>query len=202
MDAALIEECDNYALRPSALKWSFPLMQGDTRVKTVFLLRHAKSSWDEPHLEDFQRPLAPRGRKAAKRMGRYMAQEGLIPERALCSGARRAVETWERVMGALGEQVHTEFQEEIYRASPDVLLRKIRSLPDEEDSVLLVGHNPTFESLALRLAGSGKEEAVLEMSSKYPTGALAILDFGVRRWAELEEGDGNLRDFVRPSQLA
>jgi phosphohistidine phosphatase len=131
-----------------------------------------------------------------------MAEEGLIPERALCSGARRAVETWERVMEAMGERVQTEFQEEIYGASPDVLLRMIRSLPDEEDSVLLVGHNPTFESLALRLAGSGKDEAILAMTSKYPTGALAIMDFPARRWADLEEGEGNLRDFVRPRQLA
>ena len=169
-------------------------------MKTVLLLRHAKSSWDNPLLGDFERPLAPRGRKAAPRMGRFMARNGLVPDRVLCSGARRAVET----LGLASEdwqEVQVETLDEIYHASPSSLLQLIRALPQGEESVLLVGHNPTFEELASRLAGSGKEEALEALSQKYPTGALAILDFHVGTWAELEPGKGFLRDFIRPKTL-
>jgi len=170
-------------------------------MKTVLLLRHAKSSWDQPHLEDFERPLAARGRKAAPRIGRYLAREDLIPDRVLCSAAVRAVETWELVSEALATPVPTEFLDEIYHAAPGDLLDLIRALPQAEESVLLVGHNPTFEILASRLAGSGEEEALRALAAKYPTAALAVLDFRVRKWAELGAGLGHLRGFIRPKEL-
>lgn len=170
-------------------------------MKTVFLLRHAKSSWDQPGLEDFHRPLAPRGRKAASRMGRYMAEEGILPHRVLCSGAVRAVQTWELWSRSLEKEVPVEFRDDIYHASSDSLLRLIRALPEDLGSVLLLGHNPTFEHLALRLAGSGRAEDLERMRGKYPTGALAILDLPTERWRGLEEGTGVLRGFVRPKDL-
>ncbi|MGW8268021.1 MAG: SixA phosphatase family protein [Longimicrobiales bacterium] len=179
----------------------FFLLPGAPNIKTVLLLRHAKSSWDQPLLEDFRRPLAPRGRRAAPRVGRYLAREELIPDRVLCSGAARAVETWELVSEALGVAVSTEFREELYHASPRSLMEILRTLPDEVQSILLIGHNPTFETLALRLAGSGNEETLEAMRNKFPTAALAILDFGIERWAELEEGGGVLRVFIRPKEL-
>jgi phosphohistidine phosphatase len=171
-------------------------------LKTVLLLRHAKSSWDEPLLEDFRRPLAPRGRKAATRMGRFMGREGLIPQRVLCSGAVRATETWELLSEGLDRNVPTEIRDDIYHASPMSLLELVRSLPDHEDSVLLVGHNPTFEDLARQLIGSGDPGALRDLASKYPTGALAVLDFRIGRWVELDPGEGDLRAFVRPKALA
>jgi phosphohistidine phosphatase len=170
-------------------------------VKTVFLLRHAKSSWDEPFLDDYERPLALRGRKAAPRMGEYMAQEGLVPDRVLCSGARRARETWELVSEALGSLPPTQFLSDIYHGSAGTLLDLIHHLPDNEESVLLVGHNPTFQDFALLLAGSGEEEPLRQMTSKYPTGALAILDFQGERWTGVLGGAGYLRAFVRPKAL-
>jgi len=105
------------------------------------------------------------------------------------------------VSGELRESVPTEFRDEIYHASPRDLIRLIHALPDAEGSVLLVGHNPTFESLALRLAGSGKEEAFRAMSLKFPTGAMAILDFQVQEWKDVAEGTGELREFIRPRAL-
>lgn len=170
-------------------------------MKTVFLLRHAKSSWDEPLLEDFRRPLAPRGRKAAVRMGRFMGKEGLIPDRVLCSGAVRATETWELVSEGLGASMPIEIRDDIYHASSGALLELIRSLPNEEDSVLLIGHNPTFENLARHLAGSGDQKALRDLASKYPTAALAVLDFRIRDWRDLAPGEGDLRHFVRPRAL-
>jgi len=170
-------------------------------VKTIYLLRHAKSSWDDAALPDFQRPLAPRGRKAAPRLGTYMAQHGLVPDRVLCSAARRAVETWQAVSEALGDQVEVQVREDLYHATPGSLLDAVRHLPPEVQSVLLIGHNPTFEDLALALAGSGEEEALEELDRKYPTGAMAILDFPVQDWNEVREGTGWLRAFVRPKDL-
>jgi phosphohistidine phosphatase len=174
---------------------------GGLRVKTIYLLRHAKSSWDDASLPDFHRPLAPRGRKAAPRVGDYMARHGLLPDRVLCSAARRAVETWQALSPVLGENTAVEFREDIYHASPGNLLDAVRSLPPEVESVLLIGHNPTFEDLALALAGSGEEKALQELDRKYPTGAMAILDFPVQDWGEVREGTGWLRAFVRPRDL-
>ncbi len=170
-------------------------------MKTVYLLRHAKSSWDEPYDSDHDRPLAPRGRKAAPRMGRFMKKENLLPHRVLCSSARRARETWLLLAEAMEMEIPVEILPIIYGASPNTLLDLVHRLPAQEESVLLVGHNPTFESLALLLTGSGRKEAVEDMERKYPTGALAILDFEVERWEEIREEEGHLRDFIRPKAL-
>ena len=170
-------------------------------VKTVYLLRHAKSSWDQPSLTDDQRPLAPRGIKAAPRVGAHMLREGFVPDRVLCSAARRAQETWELVSEALGSGSPVEVLSELYLASPSTLLTLIQGLADDEGSVLLVGHNPTFEDLALALAGTGEEGALDALESKYPTGALAVLEFRVRSWREVRPGIGFLRAFVRPKEL-
>lgn len=170
-------------------------------MKTVLLLRHAKSSWDEPFLDDYERPLAPRGKKAAPRMGDYMAREGLVPDRVLCSGARRARETWGLVSEALDPPPPTRFLEEIYPGTAGTLLDLIHHLPEAEESVLLVGHNPIFQDFALFLAGSGERESLRQMASKYPTGALAILDFRGEHWTGVLGGAGYLRAFIRPKDL-
>jgi len=170
-------------------------------MKTVFLLRHAKSSWDQPTLPDPARPLSSRGRKAAPRVGAYMARNDLIPDRVLCSTARRAVETWDLVSEYLEDPIQVEIREDLYHASPGSLLAILQGLPDTEDSVLFVGHNPTFEDLALALAGAGRGESLAELGRKYPTGALAVFDFPVGAWSEVREGEGYLREFIRPRTL-
>jgi phosphohistidine phosphatase len=129
-----------------------------------------------------------------------MAQNGLIPHRALCSGAKRAVQTWTLVSEAL-PAVPTEIREDFYHASPWTLLNAIQALPQELESVILVGHNPTMEDLAMALAGQGDQDALREMAIKYPTGALAILDFSAPTWDEVREGTGHLRAFIRPRTL-
>ena len=170
-------------------------------MKTVYLLRHAKSSWSDPSLSDFDRPLSSRGRKAAPRMGNFMAREGLIPERVLCSAARRALETWEMVSVAVGRTMPVEILRELYLASPGALLARIQALPQEESSVLFIGHNPTHEELAMALAGEGEADALASLERKYPTGALAVLDFSVQGWDQVEERRGYLRAFIRPKAL-
>jgi len=97
--------------------------------------------------------------------------------------------------------IQVEVREDIYHASPGSLLSILQDLPDSEEAVLLVGHNPTFEDLAFALAGNGREESLEELGRKYPTGGLAILDFPVASWSEVREGEGFLRDFILPRAL-
>jgi phosphohistidine phosphatase len=134
-------------------------------------------------------------------MGAFMANAGLLPDRVLCSTARRAVETWDLVAEHLGGSSEVELRDDLYHASAWSLLPILQGLPNSEDVVLLVGHNPTFEDLALTLAGAGAPECLTELNRKYPTGALAVIDFSVGRWQELRAGEGFLRDFVRPRTL-
>jgi phosphohistidine phosphatase len=166
-------------------------------MKTLFLLRHAKSSWAEPALPDFQRPLAERGSAAANLMGRYMKEEGLVPDAVLCSGARRAVETWQTIAPEFGE-ARVQIDDTLYMASPDAMLSWLKRLPDDVNAVLMVGHNPGFEELAHRLASDGKKKALKRIRKKYPTGALAVIRFEADTWDAVNDGTGFLDRFVRP----
>jgi phosphohistidine phosphatase len=169
-------------------------------MKTVYLLRHAKSSWDDNALPDFARPLADRGRTAAPRMGRYMRKQGLLPDAVLCSGARRAVETWNIIAPELGTP-RVQIDDDLYMASPDAILAWLRRLQPEIGSVLLIGHNPGFEELAVRLAIDGRKKALERMRTKYPTGTLAVIRFDVDAWPAVTDGAGYLDRFVRPKDL-
>jgi phosphohistidine phosphatase len=170
-------------------------------LKTLLLLRHAKSSWDQPLLSDYERPLAKRGRKAAPRMGKFIAKADLAPDLVLCSSARRAQETWNLVSGALGAPCQVVILEDLYDASVQSLISLLREVPDTVDRILMVGHNPTFEDLAMTLVGSGEEEARRDMERKFPTAALAIIDFPDKGWSEIERRSGCLREFVKPKDL-
>jgi phosphohistidine phosphatase len=168
-------------------------------MKTLFLLRHAKSSWDDPGLADHDRPLAPRGKRAANAIAEHLRDEGVAPELVLCSSSQRTRETLERIAPALGDEVRVEIERELYAASPDRLLERLRAVDDDAESVMLIGHNPGIEQLALSLAGDG--EKLTDVRRKYPTAALATLEFD-GRWSELEPGTARLTDFVKPKQLA
>jgi phosphohistidine phosphatase len=168
-------------------------------MKRLLLLRHAKSSWEDSGLADHERPLARRGRRAAKLMAEHLSRERPPPQLVLCSSARRTRETLERVVPGLGHQVAVRIEPALYAASAESLLERVRAVEDDVESVLLIGHNPGLEELALSLAASGKKLAA--MRRKYPTGALATLEFG-GRWGALQPATAELRDFVSPKQLA
>jgi phosphohistidine phosphatase len=168
-------------------------------MKRLFLLRHAKSSWDDPGLADHDRPLAPRGERAAKVIARYLREERIAPDLVLCSSSRRTRETLDRIAPALGDEVRVEIERELYAASADRLLERLRAVDDDVESVMLIGHNPGIEQLALSLAGDG--EKLADVRRKYPTAALATLEFD-GRWSALEPGTARLADFVKPKQLA
>jgi phosphohistidine phosphatase len=167
-------------------------------MKRLYLLRHAKSSWKDTSLPDHDRPLAARGRRAAKTIARHLHERGVEPELVLCSSARRARETLERIEPALGTPaVHVE--DDLYAASAPALLERLRSVPDHVESVMLIGHNPGLQDLALDVARPSPTAD--ELSAKYPTAALATLELSVSTWQELDCGAGELTALVRPRDL-
>ena len=169
--------------------------------KQLVLLRHAKSSWDDPFIDDFDRPLAKRGRKAAKRVAARFQRRRIRPDLVLCSPAVRARETLDLVAGALGARAQVAYDKALYLAEPDDLLARIRAADDAAACVMLVGHNPGMHELALSLLRSGARKDRTRMTEKFPTAAVARFKVPVAHWAELEPGGASLLDFVRPGDL-
>lgn len=168
-------------------------------MRRLLLLRHAKS--DRPAgVPDIDRPLDARGREAAPRMGAYLASEGLHPDLALVSPAKRTRETWEAVAASLGA-VPAQIVETIYEAPPASLLEAVRAAPDSAETLILVGHNPGMEALADRLVGAGPRAARSRLAQGFPTAALAVIEFDADSWGAID-GDGRLERFVRPKDLS
>ncbi|MBN9456263.1 MAG: SixA phosphatase family protein [Bosea sp. (in: a-proteobacteria)] len=169
-------------------------------MRRLMLLRHAKSNWPAG-VADRDRPLAARGREAAPAMGRYLAEELLLPDLVLISPAKRTVETWELVASMLPEKPATQYEPRIYEAKPGALLYVVQETEPSVKTLLMVGHNPGFEELAQRLTGHGDRYAAARMSQKYPTAGLAVLDFAVDDWRDIGERGGRLERFVTPASL-
>lgn len=167
-------------------------------MKRLYLLRHAKSSWKQATLTDRERPLAKRGRRAARAMARHLDEAGVEAQLVLCSPARRTLETLERVRRSL-RAADVQVEPELYRADAAALLRRLRRMPDVVGSAMVIGHNPALQDLALDLARPGP--ARREVAAKYPTGALIELELHVDSWAALGRGDGALLSLVRPRDL-
>ncbi len=172
-------------------------------MKTLLLLRHAKSSWDDPGLEDFDRPLAPRGEQAAPVMAGYLERKGLRPDLVLCSPAARARQTWALVAERLGNGIPVKELQGLYLGAPSRLLEAIRRVPDKAGCVMLIGHNPGMEHLAMALAGPGsKPKALAKLQAKFPTAALAEIAFDAASWRDIGHGGGCLKRLVWPKDLA
>jgi phosphohistidine phosphatase len=167
-------------------------------VRTLYLLRHAKSSWDDQTLTDHERPLAPRGIRDAKRMAAHLGSLADEPELVLCSSAVRARETLDLVKPAFGDAT-VMFEDGLYGASAESLLERIRGVPESVRSVLAIGHNPGLADLALGLASGG--DLLDELRVKFPTCAFATLDLGSGNWADARDGDATLTGFVTPKTL-
>jgi len=164
-------------------------------VKHLYLLRHAKSSWDDPSLADYERPLAPRGRKAGRKLAEHLRRAEIEPNLVLCSSSTRTCETLALVRPALGDAV-VEIEDALYAADSDHLLTRLRELPESTTSVLLIAHNPGLQDLALMLAPGSRQ-----LAEKFPTGALATFAFD-GPWARLGESGAELVALVVPRDLA
>jgi phosphohistidine phosphatase len=168
---------------------------------TLIVLRHAKSSWANPGLEDFDRPLARRGEEAAPLMGAFLAERGLVPDLILCSTSRRTRQTLTLALRAMKAQPETEFSEALYHATVPTLLAAIKDAPDDVRQLMLVGHNPGLQSLALDLIGGGDPAGRRAIAHKFPSGAAAVMTFDAPNWAGIAPGGGHLTVFMTPKQL-
>ena len=171
-------------------------------MKRLAVLRHAKSSWADPGMEDFDRPLNDRGRKAARLVGGELERRALRFDLVLASTAARVRETLAGLQEtyALGGAIR--FEPRIYEAGGRTLDELVGGLPDACDSVLLVGHNPGLHELLLDLTdrdGRGHRDRVRE---GYPTGALAIVELPVKAWSEVKSGSGEMVELILPRDLA
>lgn len=170
------------------------------KTKDLLLLRHAKSSWDDPLLDDFDRPLAKRGRNAARRMGDWLAAQAVRPDLILCSPAKRTRETLDLIAPALGPDMTAEFDRDLYLATADDLLRRLQQVDSNVGTVLVIGHNPGLQDLALALAAPRSRERA-RFAEKFPTAALARFRPKIARWSALEPRRGALIAYVRPADL-
>ena len=166
-------------------------------VHRLLLLRHAKSSWEQPDLADHDRPLAPRGRRAAAAVGEHLRGLAEPPQLVACSSAARTVETLQRIRSALPADTSVTVEEALYAAEADELLAYVRRLPSTVTCVLLIAHNPGIGDLAVMLAGHGDSAARAAMAAKFPTAALARLAFD-EQWSTVEPGAANLEEYWTP----
>jgi phosphohistidine phosphatase len=166
-------------------------------MRTLYLLRHAKSSWTDPTLPDRERALAKRGRRDAKLIAKHLRRLGGEPDLVLCSSATRTRQTLELMLPGIGSAT-VLVEDELYAASSDELLARLRLVPNAVGSVMLIGHNPGIHELALALAGSGDELEGLR--AKFPTAALATL-MHRKTWSRLGPADATLAAYVVPKEL-
>jgi phosphohistidine phosphatase len=179
------------------------------QARTLILLRHAKSAW--PDVPDHDRPLASRGRRDAPTAGRWLRSAAAVPDLVLCSSALRARQTWQLAEAALEQRQPVVFEDGIYGASAAELLDIVRHAPSAGRTIVVVGHNPGIQELAVALAGAAAEagrsgsslppSALDRMTAKFPTAAIAVLEFS-GPWSRLHPGQARLASFVTPRELA
>ena len=174
------------------------MTQGPGRKLVLF--RHAKSAWPDG-VADHERPLAPRGQRDAPVMGRWLREMGCVPDQVWCSTARRAVQTWQLAQTGLGTTPPVTFERGVYEGTAAGLLALIRDAPAAVGTLLVIGHNPAMEELGLMLAAASPGGALERMRVKFPTAAIAVLEFG-ETWHALSQGGAQLTAFVTPRDPA
>jgi len=170
-------------------------------MKTLTILRHAKSGWDDPVLRDFDRPLNAKGQRAARLMGHHLASLGMRFDLVVASSAVRVRETIDDFARGYGDLAEPEWDKTLYLASADTLLDHLHALPDSANRVLIVGHNPGLEELVLMLTADDGSHARDAVEVKFPTASVAEIDFAVDHWADAKAGGGVLVRFIRPRDL-
>ena len=161
-------------------------------MRILYLLRHAKSSWNDATLRDFDRPLKKRGREAAKRIGERLAEESLSKLLVICSPAVRTRETAAIVLKSANLQVAPRFDDRIYEASLRELVQIVSEIPDDAEVAIMIGHNPGFEELLAFLTGEHR---------RMPTCALGKIKFEDVSWKDVRAGEGSLEWFIAPKEL-
>ncbi len=167
----------------------------------LLLLRHAKSSWDNPKASDFERPLNSRGRKAAPFMGQHMADHALVPEKVLCSAARRTRDTLAGLLPSFENDLDVKLTRLLYDCPDQTYLNLIRRFGQAAKTLLVIGHCPTIQQTAADLIGNGNPALKDEIIEHFPTAALAVIDFDHKTWSDIETDSGRVVAFFRPRDL-
>jgi phosphohistidine phosphatase len=170
-------------------------------MKRLALMRHAKSSWDDANVDDFNRPLNERGWKAARRMGRELKHRGMHFDLVVASTAARVRETIDGLQEKYDFAAPIQFEPRMYGASTEILLSLIRALPDSAQTSLFVGHNPGIERLLAELTRDDEFGLRQRIAGKYPTGALAVVELPAHRWEEIAPGSGEIVELILPKEL-
>jgi phosphohistidine phosphatase len=168
----------------------------------LMLLRHAKSDRSAPGGRDHERPLNPRGRSDATRLGIYLVQHKLVPDQVIVSTAKRTQETWNLAELAFNAPPPARYEARLYEAGSDALMKVIQETAGSIGTLLLVGHNPGMQALASLLIAAGDLDARQSLNEHFPTAALAVIDFRIADWAELHPRAGRLDRFVVPRNLS
>ncbi len=168
-------------------------------MKQLILMRHAKSSWDDAEARDIDRKLSERGIDAAAWMGKWMADEGLIPDHAIVSNAARCAETWEIVAKCFPAPPPVHFEPRLYSAAPEDMLAVIRETAIG-DRVLILGHQPTIGAMASAMRVD--PPPAHETFKKYPTAATTVLDLPVDEWSNASFGSAELNRYMTPNRIA
>jgi phosphohistidine phosphatase len=165
-------------------------------MKRLILTRHAKSGWDNLELADYERPLNDRGREACKLIGDWLLSKDYIPEQVLASTATRCMQTWEGIGMTMGCDAPVTYESGLYHSSPEMILKFLRGATAE--TVLLTAHNPGIGEFAHRIC---KTPPTHDRFFGYPSAATTVVDFDVKKWADISMGSGQCLDFVIPSEL-
>jgi len=172
-------------------------------MKRLYLLRHAKAVPADPRLDDHARELTVRGMHDAGAMGRYLRKSGFEPKLLLVSSSVRTRQTAELVLREIEAEV--EYRDTLYLAEPGKILAAVQAAPSAIAELMMVGHNPGMEELATRLAREPVRRKERErrdvLEEKFPTAAMAVLDFDIDKWRAISPAEGKLADFVRPKDL-
>jgi len=165
---------------------------------TLYLLRHAKSGWDNPNLQDFDRPLSDRGHREAQWLGDLLRTRGISPSHIICSAAQRTRETLACVVPALKRETSVDVTRRLYEAPAERLLSVVREQLPTDDSVMLIGHNPGLEEFANMLAGTGDRLTVAALRDKFPPAGLACFEIDAARWTDVSAANARLVSFDTP----
>ena len=164
---------------------------------TLILMRHAKSSWDDPALDDFERSLNGRGRKAAPAIAHWLVEKGYLPDAVLVSSARRTVETWERMSTIMPETATMESNPALYLANSDIIMGVLKS--QTSPVIMLIAHNPGIGDFAERVVDRSPKHPKFR---RYPTAATTVVEFDATSWDGIKWGQGRTAEFIVPSDLA
>ncbi len=170
-------------------------------MKRLCLMRHAKSDWNQPEKEDSERTLNKRGVKSAAFLAGFIVDQGWTPDHALCSTAVRARSTIKPLAEKLEGSCAVDYRDDLYMAMPKTLLNAVQQLDDNDETVLIVAHNPGLEMLAVALADAASNDMSALMADHFPTGALAVFEFDVDTWRDIKEGAGRACFYGKPREL-